>query len=255
MQIRHLANAGVLIRGSCNILIDGLTCADGLYPSTSKEEREAIQSGIAPFEALDLMIFTHEHPDHFDPDACANFINENEGTVAMMNRASLSMIEDKIGDDAKSRIIVPEYAPYTIGSSTITVFPLAHDGGRSYKDVENLAVFIELDGKKILHTGDAGLKDADVTAYEFSAKKIDWMITAFPNIGLPNTREKVREQIAPHYIMAVHFPLPEADQYGWTKATKESVAKFEQSGLEQGTVPSILLCDGIGEEFNVGSSI
>ncbi|PKM85574.1 MAG: hypothetical protein CVU86_01865 [Firmicutes bacterium HGW-Firmicutes-11] len=250
MQIRHLANAGVLIRGSCNILIDGLTCADGLYPSTSVEEGRAIQCGIAPFENLDLIIFTHEHPDHFDPDACARFLAENKDVVVMMNRASLSMIKEKVDDDAKSRVIVPEHATYKFGSSVVNAYPIAHDGGRSYEDVEHFAILIELDKKKILHTGDAGFKDADVTSWEFPAKKIDWMITAFPNIGLPNAREKVREQIAPHHIIAVHFPLPEADTYGWTKATKESVAKFRQSGLEEGSIPSILLCDGIGEEFD-----
>jgi L-ascorbate metabolism protein UlaG (beta-lactamase superfamily) len=233
-------------------LIDGLTCADGLYPSTSDEDRQAIQSGIAPFEALDLMIFTHEHADHFDPDACAKFINKNKGTIVMMNRASFFMIGDKIDADAKSRILVPKCATYTIGPSTVTVYALAHDGGILYEDVEHFAVLIELDGRTILHTGDAGFKDADVTAYEFPAKKIDWMITAFPNIGLPNAREKVREQIAPHHIMAVHFPLPEADGYGWTKATKESVAKIKWIDHERGNIPILLLCDGIGEEFATG---
>ena len=35
-------------------------------PKTDEEDREKIISAIEPFDDIDLMIFTHEHPDHFE---------------------------------------------------------------------------------------------------------------------------------------------------------------------------------------------
>ena len=64
-----LANAGVLIRyRDTALLLDGLFGRkDNPFSLLPPGCREAMLRGEPPFERLDYLLFTHYHPDHFDP--------------------------------------------------------------------------------------------------------------------------------------------------------------------------------------------
>lgn len=248
MLVTHLANAGVLIRGSSKIIIDGLCEESGIYPKTSEENRNKIISGIKPFDNIDLMMFTHEHPDHFDKDSFLEYMTQNIHTFSIVNDAVYNSIASVLNVESKDRVIVPQPDLYKnekfeLGNASIKIFSLDHDGGEVFNDVQNFAVLIEMDGKSLLHIGDSAFSDINYSALDLKNKKIDIMVAPFPNISLKSARKRVHEYIDPHHIMAVHFPLPEADKYGWTNSAKNSYLKSPE------LLNEVLIADDIGEEI------
>ncbi|NLY71912.1 MAG: MBL fold metallo-hydrolase [Clostridiales bacterium] len=245
MLVRHLANAGVMIEGSKKIIIDGLCDETGLYPKTDEEDKNKIISAIEPFNDIALMIFTHEHPDHFEEEAVSEFLRRNKDAYALMNvEAYLRIDADR---KTKRRIIVPEIETlkslrFDFLGSSIEVFSLVHDGGKEFSDVVNFAFIIEMDGKRILHTGDAAFNESNYSSLD-SKGNIDLMIAPFPNVGVPTARKNVKNYIDPAQIMAVHFPIPEYDIYGWAKSTKENYQKSPQ------LLNGVVFADNIGEEI------
>ena len=64
MHISRVSNAGVLLElDGVRILLDGFCNAVGPYLKTSAKARESLLA-----DPPDMLAFTHDHPDHFDPD-------------------------------------------------------------------------------------------------------------------------------------------------------------------------------------------
>ena len=64
MEIRRTANAGVLLTlDDVKILLDGVSREVKPYPATPPKIKQELLS-CPP----DVVLFTHDHPDHFDPD-------------------------------------------------------------------------------------------------------------------------------------------------------------------------------------------
>ena len=70
IRVTLLANAGVLIRyRDTALLLDGLFGRkDNPFSLLPPGCREAMLRAEPPFERLDYLLFTHYHPDHFDPE-------------------------------------------------------------------------------------------------------------------------------------------------------------------------------------------
>ncbi len=77
MKIRRTANAGVLLElDGVSILMDGVCQEVKPYLATPPEEREKL-SACWP----DVLVFTHAHKDHYDPDFAAEFQRQTGGVI------------------------------------------------------------------------------------------------------------------------------------------------------------------------------
>ena len=90
MEIRRTANAGVLLTlDDVKILLDGV-CREVLsYPATPPVIKQELIA-CPP----DVVLFTHEHEDHFDPDYCQKvskpcLANSQEMTVGKVRITSI----------------------------------------------------------------------------------------------------------------------------------------------------------------------
>ena len=64
MEIRRTANAGVLLKlDDVSILLDGVSRRVLAYLPTPQEEIDRLMKDLP-----DAVAFTHDHPDHFDPN-------------------------------------------------------------------------------------------------------------------------------------------------------------------------------------------
>ena len=86
IRITLLANAGVLIRyRDTALLLDGLFGRkDNPFSLLPPGCREAMLRAEPPFERLDYLLFTHYHPDHFDPEMAAIQIEPGISVQAFM---------------------------------------------------------------------------------------------------------------------------------------------------------------------------
>ena len=71
VEITYIANEGVLISsGGKQVLIDGLHREYGPeYAFLPTAERDKIENAKAPFDAIDLILVSHRHLDHFHPES------------------------------------------------------------------------------------------------------------------------------------------------------------------------------------------
>ncbi len=77
MELRRTANAGVLLKmDDAAILLDGVCLEVSPYLATPPEEREYLLENLP-----DILVYTHEHRDHFDVDFAKKFQARTVGEI------------------------------------------------------------------------------------------------------------------------------------------------------------------------------
>ena len=230
-MFQYVSNAGIVldIEGK-TIGIDCL-CKDSsmLYQDTPLEIREKL--------IFDILIFTHEHEDHF----CEEYVKEaweknpnlliyaGENVIAMLQNVNIptgQLQEVKDGD------------ALAIGDLKIRFVQTLHEG-EQYSNVQNLTLLINIEDKHIIVTGDATPCEELFEKIRVWSPHIDWLFAPFPYVGLRSTRRRLAENLHIKNIFAFHQPRPEADVQNWIKNTKK-VCEQANDGLPKPIFPEIL---------------
>ncbi len=229
MEIMYIANAGFLIKTSNKkILIDGLF---GNFESDwctvpSAKIVEKLETCIEPFDQIDVILVTHAHVDHFNPEMVCKHLGNNPTCVLICPEQARLELEKTWGYESyKSRIL--EITPANeggshsvdIGGIGIKVYRLKHSAyylvnektGRKYnkhKDVQNLGFMLEIEGKKIFHGGDWGFEGVRRKYNPLKAAKLD---VAFLDIGtyleLYKSENRMMEESGrPEETILMHIP-------------------------------------------------
>ena len=118
LDVRYVANAGVLLTiDGRKILIDA-PIRDGIPPYTtpSADERARLEAARPPYDGIAAILITHWHEDHLSPDAVAAHLRSSARTVLISSREVVDRVR-QAGPDlpaARFRPVTP--AP---GSSTV----------------------------------------------------------------------------------------------------------------------------------------
>lgn len=223
-MFQYISNAGIVldIEGK-TIGIDCL-CRDSskLYQDTPLEIREKL--------IFDILIFTHEHEDHF----CAEYVKEaweknpNLQIYAGKNVhiPSIQLQEVKDGD------------VLAIGNSKIQFMETLHEGDQ-YADVQNLTLLINIEEKHLVITGDAMPCKELFEKIRVWSSNIDWFFAPFPYVGLRSTRKLIKEYLNIQNIFVLHLPRKEADVQNWVASAKR-VCEAARDGLPQPIFPGKL---------------
>ena len=173
MEIRRTANAGVLLTlDDVKILLDGV-CREVLsYPATPPVIKQELIA-CPP----DIVLFTHEHEDHFDPDYCQKV----------------------------SKPCLANSQEMTVGKVRITSIPTRHMGHYG-KTTEHQSFVIE-GSQTIWFLGDASPTEMRKFA---DFPKPDVLMIPYPYISTPAALKMV-EALFPCKIVLLHMPLPEND--------------------------------------------
>src|SRR5512136_2900700 len=85
LVLEYIANAGVLVSsGDLKVLIDAVfDKPNPEYRAPAAGVLEKILAGQAPFDGLDAVLVTHNHPDHFDPTLAARFLERLAGPLLL----------------------------------------------------------------------------------------------------------------------------------------------------------------------------
>ena len=83
VEVTYLANEGFLIQsGNKKILIDALFRGElAPYAGIPGEWREKLETAKAPFDAVDLVLVSHVHSDHFDAASVARHLAHNPHAI------------------------------------------------------------------------------------------------------------------------------------------------------------------------------
>lgn len=189
MEIRRTANAGVLLKlDDVTILLDGV-CREGKpYLATPPEERARL-TGCWP----DVLAFTHEHKDHYDPDFAALFQMQTNGVIL-----------GPVGLPGSESV----QTPVTIGGVNILPVPSRHIG-KAGATVEHTSFLIE-GSACVWFLGDASPLQWRETA---NFPKPDVLIVPYAYAATSSGWETAK-RFGAGKVVLLHLPARDRDPYG-----------------------------------------
>ena len=235
MKFQYVSNAGIIFEvDDRRIGIDCL-CKDSskLYQDIPTQIREELK--------LDILIFTHEHEDHF----CAEYVKEawekNLELVIYSTERTINLLQEmNIPEDNLYQVADRE--GIEIDNLHITFMQSIHEGDQ-YSDIQNLTLLIKVEDKHLVITGDAMPCKELFERIAAWSPHIDWLFAPFPYVGLRSTRKLMMEYLDIENIFVLHQPRPEADVQNWVANTKR-VCESAKDGL-----PAPIFPDKLGEWY------
>lgn len=220
VSITQLANEGVMITdGEARILIDAMVVEPySVYGGLSEEALLRFEQRSGPFSDIDLMLVSHRHHDHNQPEFACRFIQGSGRTELASSSQVLGLMREKCRQfmTTSNRVneISPRYGePHIIemDNARITIFPLSHGSGK-YARLENYGHLIEIGGMNVLHIGDAAMDPKDFITAGLDQIEVDIALIPFWYFQ-PGPGGALLGGIlnAPHKI-AVHIPPGEMEE-------------------------------------------
>jgi L-ascorbate metabolism protein UlaG (beta-lactamase superfamily) len=211
VMLTYVVNEGFIVEADGKkILVDGLLSNVGSYEIPTMVRRAMI-AGQPPFDDIDLVLATHSHEDHFDPQMVGEFLAANPEARFLSTIQAISALASSRDDyeSIQEQVIgvYPSrgsYEHFVVNGIEVKVFNLPHG---SYP---NLGLMIELGGVRVLHTGDFFMEDAQeaiylLQGYGLPDEGVDIAFIAFPFLRSERYDEVVPQGIQPGLIVPMHY--------------------------------------------------
>jgi L-ascorbate metabolism protein UlaG (beta-lactamase superfamily) len=223
LEVTYIANEGFLIKsGDQKILIDGLLRRDflGKYLKDPGPAFTAATTAQAPFDDIDLVLITHIHYDHFNPDATLKYMAASDAAIICPEQVA-TQLTGAPGFRDRILAVTPAWRQsrqMTAGGFDVKVMRLKHGpyyvtnkqtGERHdrHAKIENLGFLVTMGGRSFFHIGDSGLDDpTEYPPAEMPKNGVDVLFAGSLFWGAVAEREPlVNEVIRPKNIVAMHL--------------------------------------------------
>ncbi len=241
LQITLVDNSGFLIDcGGKKILVDGF------IRSAPGDVRTRLEQSAAPFEAIDVILTTHSHSDHFNARMVGQYLERSPDTLFVSTMQAVDEVKQAVPavQDEQLKPFEPQAGKRLQASFegiALQMLNLPHG-----VPLTNLAFVIQLGGWKLLHTGDF-VDVEDVKAYGLAAQNID--VAFVPYFYLVEDRflssdgkSPLLESIQAEHVVPMHLAVYAYDR----EATLQQVAAgfpdcllFREALETQTVLPSV----------------
>lgn len=146
MKLTFLGQAGLLFQtGSCNIMIDPYLSNSVAKLNPSNDRRIPVDPQFFEIRP-DVLIFTHDHLDHFDPETVEILLKKHRGITVL----APSSVWGKVRQMAPGNnyVLFDRFTRWTLGDIRFEAVKAQHS------DIHAIGVIITLEGKKYYITGD-----------------------------------------------------------------------------------------------------
>jgi len=220
LTIKYIANMGVLIStGGKQVLIDAIHREyKPTYLFPPPDLLKALESAAPPYNAIDLILVTHNHLDHFHPESIALHLQNNpKATLVSPQQIVAEIAKTAAFESIKPRIkeVTPAWnqkAVMDIGGIKLTVLGLRHVNLR-HREVQNLGYIVEIGGRKVFHVGDAELTEENFASFLLKDENIDVAVLPAWFIDTSSGCEQVKKLIGAKQLIATHIPPDHANDY------------------------------------------
>ncbi len=214
--VRYIANAGVLLEIDGRRFLIDAPIRDGIapYAVSTPDDRRRLEAALPPYDAVDAILITHWHEDHFSPDAAAAHLAQNPRALFISSPEVVARLRAAAPDlpDGRVRAVLPapgESAAVAVGGVTVRVLRIRHNPTRRLP-AQHVGFLIG-DRGAVLHVG-----DADPAADNFAVLRpfppVDLALLPFWYVVDEATRRVVADTMAPRRIFALHLPPGDADR-------------------------------------------
>jgi L-ascorbate metabolism protein UlaG (beta-lactamase superfamily) len=219
LTVTYIANEGVLISsGQKQVLIDGLHREykpDYAFPPEAL--LGSLEFARPPYNQIDMLLVTHIHLDHFHPRSVGLHLKNNPSAILVSSEQVAESLKKEFGRlgeiEARVRRVTPQWKTniaLNAAGINLKVLGLRH-ANPQFSWIQNLGYLIEINGKKLLHIGDADMTDENFSSFRLSQEGIDIAFIPYWYMLSDKGRSLVREQIRPKQIVAVHISPAEAE--------------------------------------------
>ncbi|WP_321404895.1 MBL fold metallo-hydrolase [Maridesulfovibrio sp.] len=242
VDVTLVANAGVLVRyDGTDILIDGIHYEGGHpFCKVSPMDLQLMKTGTPPFDRLDYLFFSHEHPDHFTPSLVCEQLKQRPVKFLLIpeDRYGSKSMGELLGEVRKRGI---SHHISSLGPGEFKSFDLKKDlkltiigtrhMGPQYQDVPNDCFMLEMGGINILFTGDA---DPVAEYYEKQLQGVE-LEAVFVNPLFYHNREGrriINEIFRPRNVVVYHMPSEKSDPMQLRLTVERAREKYVKCGLQ-----------------------
>lgn len=214
LTLTSIANMGVLVSfGGTKVLIDALF--DKPHPDYRAPEPETldrIMKGAAPFDGIDLVLVTHDHPDHFDPDLAVRYLEASPEAALLAPADAVEAMRRTapdwpgIGPRVTSiGLGVGDTKVLTVKGVAVTACRTLHSGDR---DVPmNLMYLLETGGRRVWHEGDPNGRCDAFQAFGLREARFDLAVVHYWYPLEPNCARFLKEDLDVDHIALAHLPI------------------------------------------------
>jgi L-ascorbate metabolism protein UlaG (beta-lactamase superfamily) len=211
LDIFYLGNEGFLIYSTNKkVLVDALFQVN--MPSYSEPSDTMIKkmiAGTAPYNNIDLLLITHYHGDHFNPDFTISFLENQPKCKLVAHKQVINGMRGLAGfDKVKSRIVEigtenGDITNLIENGINVDIVSMSHNNNA---ETTNLSFIANLEGNRFFHIGDATI-DENIQAlqqYDFDKNPID--VIFLQNYDTSNvSKQFIAKTIYPDMIIAMHL--------------------------------------------------
>jgi len=212
--LTYVANMGVLVgSGETKVLIDALfDKPNPEYRAPGPDTLDRMMKGAAPFDGVDLVLVTHNHPDHFNASVAVRYLESLPGPVFLAPADAVAEMR-KVAVDwpmIKPRVIsldlkVGENEKRVLAQIPLTIIRTLHSGNRDTP--MNLMYLFDLDGRRIFHEGDSTGKPEVFQGFGLETAPVDLAVVHFWFPLDPNISKFLQEIFTPDHIALTHLPI------------------------------------------------
>ena len=227
VDVTYIANCGFLIKTNENQLVIDALFKEGFqnYLVTPNKIASSIISSQEPFNNVHLMLITHNHEDHFNDSMVVKYLNYNPNNILIAPSSVTKVIlehpdyKKNKNQIVKTDNINQDKIDTIIQGIRIKSFLLQHD---DRPEIENVGYLIDINGIKILHTGDCtGSDTLQLKNLQLRNENIDIAFLNFYGFWRDKkSRDFLMDNINPKKIVLMHIPPKEIE------SVKESVNKI-----------------------------
>ncbi len=240
ITVSLVANAGVFIESNgIGLLVDGIHHEEGHpFSVVSDVDLQLMRTRSGRFSALDYLLFTHEHPDHFTPQLVLQHIysvpvkgiilpGEEDGSRHL---ARLLRHVRKQAIPHWSLGLEPGTCKTIELDTTLRVSVLTTPHmGPQYQHIKNNCFLITLAGKKLLFTGDADYVPEYFEA--LASQEIDLVFVNPLFYHHAKGQEIINDILRPHHLIIYHLPFPKDETMRITAMALRDMERLKQPNI------------------------
>jgi L-ascorbate metabolism protein UlaG (beta-lactamase superfamily) len=215
-DVRYVANSGMLVTVSGRRFLIDAPIRDGIppYATSSAAERTLLEGARAPYDAVDAILITHWHEDHFSAEAVAAHLAGNPVTILVSSPEVVDRVRSAAPGLPASRFLAVLPAPggseqIDVGGVPVQVLRIRHNPARRLP--EQHVGFLIGSEAPALHVGDADPAADNFTLLR-SLPRIDLAFLPFWYVADEANRRFVADSIRPRRIVAMHIPPGDSKQ-------------------------------------------